>query len=286
MSERADLRPAALRRLPVIGGAFRDFSIADFIAAGFLTLLVVAVIAPGALTPYDPLVPDPNATLQPLSLAHPFGTDYMGRDLLSRVIHGARRTIAGSLVAVVIGLFSGILLGLFSAFFGRIVDSVIGRFVDVLLSIPGLLLSMVIVVSLGFGVLNAAIAVGVSSIAVFTRLMRSEVLTVKELAFVEASRHLGQSRLGVLVRHVLPNSYASVLSLAGLQFGSAILWISSLNFLGYGAAPPAPEWGLLVAEGRDYVVSSPWMVLLPGTVVVLSVLAISHVSHMIRRNVT
>jgi peptide/nickel transport system permease protein len=285
MSERVEPRPTTLRRLPAIHGAFRDFSVGDVLAVSFLTMVIVAVIAPGVLTPYDPLVPDPNATLQPLSLAHPFGTDYMGRDLLTRVIYGSRRTIAGSLVAVVIGLFSGILLGLFGAYFGRIVDTVIGRFTDVLLSIPGLLLSMVIVVSLGFGALNAAIAVGISSIAVFTRLMRSEVLTVKELAFVEASRHLGQSRLGLLLRHVLPNSYASVLSLAGLQFGSAILWISSLNFLGYGAAPPAPEWGLLVAEGRDYVVSSPWMVLFPGTVVVLSVLAISHVSHMIRRSV-
>jgi peptide/nickel transport system permease protein len=285
MSERVDRRPAALRRLPTSHGVFRDFSIADIIAMAFLGLVVIAVITPGALTPYDPLVPDPNATLQPLSLGHPFGTDYMGRDLLTRVVYGARRTIAGSLMAVVIGLFSGIVLGLLSAWFGGIIDAVIGRFVDVLLSIPGLLLSMVIVVSLGFGALNAAIAVGISSIAVFTRLMRSEVLTVKELAFVEASRHLGQSPLGVLLRHVLPNSCASVLSLAGLQFGSAILWISSLNFLGYGAAPPAPEWGLLVAEGRDYVVSSPWMVLFPGTVVVLSVLAVSHVSHVIRRGI-
>lgn len=275
-------RPERRRLLPSLPPALQNLSPTDILALGFAALLLVAVVAPGLLTPYDPLVPDPEATLQPPTLAHPFGTDYLGRDLLARIIHGTGRTIAGSLVAVVIGLFGGIALGLVSAYFGRTVDAVIGRIVDVLLSIPGLLLSMVIVVSLGFGALNAAIAVGIASVAIFTRLMRSEVLTVKELPFVEASFHLGEGRWGVLTRHILPNAYGSVLSLTALQFGSAILWIASLSFLGYGAAPPDPEWGLLVAEGREYVVSSPWMVLLPGLVVVFSVLAISHLSHLIR----
>ncbi|MCB4770437.1 ABC transporter permease [Ancylobacter sp. Lp-2] len=285
MTEQLEYSAIPRRRLPTLPPLLRGLSVADALALGFAGLLLVAVIAPQLLTPYDPLVPDPGATLQAPSLAHPFGTDYLGRDLLSRVIHGTWRTIAGSLVAVMIGLFGGIVLGIASAYFGKTVDAIIGRAVDVLLSIPGLLLSMVIVVSLGFGALNVAIAVGIASVAVFTRLMRSEVLTVKELGFVEASFHLGESRWGVLRRHILPNAYGSVLALTALQFGAAILWIASLSFLGYGAAPPDPEWGLLVAEGREYVVSSPWMVFLPSLVVVASVLAISHISHLLRERV-
>ncbi|AYF98187.1 ABC transporter permease [Protaetiibacter intestinalis] len=257
----------------------------DVLAITFVLLLLVATVAPWLLTPYDPLVPDEAAVLAPPSWAHPFGTDYLGRDLLSRIVHGTSRTFFGSAVAVLIGLGSGIVLGLLAATLGGAVDAVISRIVDVLLSIPGLLLAMVVVVSLGFGTLNAAIAVGVSTVAMFTRLMRSEVLTIKGLPFVEASHHLGARRSSVLVRHVLPNSTAAVLSLTALQFGNAILWISALSFLGYGAPPPQPEWGLLVAEGRDYMVSSPWLVLVPGVFITVTVVAISRISQIVKARI-
>lgn len=263
----------------------RDIAVFDWLAIIVVALLAVAVVAPGLLTPYDPLQPDRDAILRGPSLSHPFGTDYLGRDLLSRVAYGAVRTMVGSAVAVVIGLGVGTVLGLIAAYFRGVVDALISRVVDVLLSIPGLLLSMVIVVALGFGALNAAIAVGVSSVAVFTRLMRSETLTVTGLPFVEASHHLGGTRWQVLIRHVFPNSYTAVLSLTALQFGLAILWISSLSFLGYGAPPPQPEWGLLVAEGREYVVSSPWLVVIPGLVIAVSVLSISRVSQFVKERV-
>ncbi|SEE71639.1 ABC transporter permease [Jiangella alba] len=271
--------------VPATGFRLREVSVTEWLALAVVTLLVVAVVAPGLLTAYDPLAPDPAAILQGPSAAHPFGTDYLGRDLLSRVVHGTVRTMVGSAVAVVIGLGLGTVLGLLAAYFGGVVDAVISRVVDVLLSIPGLLLSMVVVVALGFGALNAAIAVGVSSVAVFTRLMRSETLTVTGLPFVEASHHLGGSRRQVLIRHVFPNSYSAVLSLTALQFGLAILWISSLSFLGYGAPPPQPEWGLLVAEGREYVVSSPWLVVIPGLAITVSVLSISRVSQFVKERV-
>lgn len=267
------------------GFRLRHVSVVEWLALLVVALLVVAVVAPGVLTSYDPLAPDPAAILQSPSAAHPFGTDYLGRDLLSRVVHGTVRTMVGSAVAVLIGLGLGTVLGLVAAYFGGVVDAVISRIVDVLLSIPGLLLSMVVVVALGFGALNAAIAVGVSSVAVFTRLMRSETLTVTGLPFVEASHHLGGTRRQVLIRHVFPNSYSAVLSLTALQFGLAILWISSLSFLGYGAPPPEPEWGLLVAEGREYVVSSPWLVVIPGLAITVSVLSISRVSQFVRERV-
>jgi len=271
-----------LAAVPTIRERLARLSASEYLALGFVGLLIVATVAPQLLAPYGPLDPDEANVLVAPSLAHPFGTDYLGRDLLSRVIYGTSRTFFGSAVAVVIGLGAGTLLGLLAANFGGWVDAVISRIIDVLLSIPGLLLAMMIVVSLGFGSLNAAIAVGVSSVAMFTRVMRSEVLAVKNLPFVEVSHHLGARRAAVLLKHVLPNSYTAVLSLTALQFGSAILWISALSFLGYGAPPPQPEWGLLVSEGRDYIVSSPWLVLLPGLVITLAVVAISKVSQIVK----
>ncbi len=256
--------------------------ITDRLALGFLLLLLAAVAAPQLLTGFDPLEASPGQTLQAPGATHLFGTDYLGRDLLARVIHGAGQTLGASVVAVTIGLGAGSILGLLAAYFGSWVDTAVSRLVDVLLSIPGLLLSMVVVVALGFGTLNAAIAVGIASVATFARLMRSEVLTVRNLTFVEAAHHIGARPGTVLFRHVLPNSYTAVLSMTALQFGSAILWIAALSFLGYGTPPPHPEWGLLVSEGREYIVSSPWLTLLPGLVIVLTVLSISRVSTLLR----
>jgi len=259
---------------------------ADWLALAVLVFLVIAIVAPGLLAHQDPLAPDDTQVLAPPSAQHLLGTDYLGRDLWSRLVHGTVRTFAGSAIAVVVGLGVGTFLGLVAAYFSGLVDTSISRLVDVLLSIPGLLLAMVIVVSFGFGAFNAAIAVGVASIAVFTRLMRSEVLTVKGLTFVEASHHLGGSTAYVLRRHVFPNSYGAVLSLTALQFGLAILWVSALSFLGYGAPPPQPEWGLLIAEGRDYVVSSPWLVFAPGLFITGSVLAFSRLGQLVKERLS
>lgn len=251
-----------------------------------LLLLVAAmIVAPSAIAPYDPLQENPDLPLAGPSLSHPFGTDYIGRDLLSRVIAGTGATIAGSFIAVVIGLLVGTILGLLAAYFGRITDSIIGRIIDVLLSIPTLLLSITIIVALGFGTVNAAIAVGISSIAVFARLARSEVLAVRGLPFVEASAHLGAGHLTLLFRHILPNAYSSVLALAALQFGAAILAIASLSFLGYGAQPPEPEWGLLISEGRNYINSAPGLVFFPALAIVLTVMSLSRLAHIIREKV-
>lgn len=278
-------RPTGRTRLATLHRASR-LALLDYAVIAVVALIALAVIAPGVLTPFDPLAGDETAILAAPSATHWFGTDYLGRDLLSRVVHGTSRTLLGSALAVVIALVAGSVLGLVAASFGGWVDAVISRLVDVLLSIPGLLLSMVVVVSLGFGAFNAAVAVGIASIAAFTRLMRSEVLTVKDLPFVEASHHIGGSRASVLVRHVLPNASSAVLSLTALQFGLAIIWISSLSFLGYGAPPPEPEWGLLVAEGREYVVSSPWLVVIPGLVIAVSVLSLSRISRLVSEGTT
>ncbi|WP_084727375.1 ABC transporter permease [Rhodococcoides yunnanense] len=274
MSDTTEVRPS------------RTFALrpADWFALTVVLVLVLFIVVPGLIASHDPLLPDSDSILQGPSAAHLFGTDYLGRDMFSRVVHGTGRTLLGSLIAVVIGLGIGSALGLVAAYAGGWVDAVVSRIVDVLLSIPGLLLSMVLVTALGFGRLNAAVAVGIASVAVFTRLMRSEVLTVRNLPFVESSRHIGADTKRLLLRHVLPNAYSAVLSLTALQFGASIIWIASLSFLGFGAPPPQPEWGLLVAEGREYIVSSPWLVLFPALVIVVSVVSISHLANIIRTN--
>src|SRR5699024_267182 len=210
--------------------------------------------------------------------AHWFGTDATGRDVYARVVHGASHSLTAALVAVAVGLVAGTTLGVLAGTIGGLVEEALMRLVDVLLAIPGLLLSLSVVILLGFGTTNAAIAVGITSIATFARLSRSRVLEVRRSEYVEAAYGSGGALLSVLWRHILPNSAAPVLALAALQLGSAILQISTLGFLGYGAPPPTPEWGLLIAEGRDYVATAWWLTLLPGLVVAAVVLSTNRLS--------
>lgn len=260
---------------------FRPEVLGDAAAVIFLLLVAIAIVAPGLLASHGPFAVTDQGPLSSPSAGAWFGTDYLGRDLFARVVYGSQQTIFGAFIAVVVGLGVGSALGLAAAYLGGIVDAVISRIVDVLLAIPGLLLAMVVIVALGFGTVNAALAVGVASVATFARLMRSEVLRVKNLPFVESARHLGVPPVRLMLHHVLPNSYGPVLSMTALQFGLSILWITALSFLGFGAPPPQPEWGLLVSEGRQYLASSWWMTILPGLVIVLTVLSISRVSQIL-----
>lgn len=247
-------------------------------------VILVAVawaVAPGLFTPISP-TETVAPSLQAPSAAHWFGTDATGRDVLARVVHGASQSISGALIAVLVGLVVGTSIGITAGATGGAVDEVLMRVVDVLLAIPALLLSLSVVILLGFGTANAAIAVGVTSIATFARLARSQVVSVRVSEFVEAAYGSGGSFFGVLWRHILPNSLTPVIALAALQLGSAILQISTLGFLGYGAPPPTPEWGLLIAEGRNYVATAWWLTVLPGAVVVVVVLATNRLSQAIR----
>lgn len=247
--------------------------------AVLIVLVVLAwAVTPGLCTSQDPYAGITREQFQAPSFTHLFGTDQFGRDIFARVVFGTRSAVLTALFAVAIGLVVGSLIGLVAGFFGRIADGVLGRLIDVLLAIPSFLLAVIVVVSLGFATSNAAIAVGVSSIAVFGRLIRSEALRVKGLTFVESSYLVGSSKLQVLFLHVLPNTYRSVLALAVLQFGFAIINISSLAFLGYGSPPPAADWGLLVANGKEYLYRFPWFVYAPGIVMVLTVLALNQLS--------
>ncbi|TRL42469.1 ABC transporter permease [Rhizobium straminoryzae] len=240
-------------------------------------------IAPGLFTIYNPIEGVPGGQLKPPSALHLLGTDSLGRDLFARIVHGAVHSLSGAVAAVTVGLVVGTGLGLFAGAIGGRIDAVIMRFVDVLLSVPTLLLSLSIIILLGFGTLNAAIAVGATAIAGFARLMRSEVVRVRRADYVEAAFGSGGTFWNVLRRHILPNSLTSVIAYTAVQFGWAILQLSTLGFLGYGAPPPTPEWGLLIAEGRNYLATAWWLTAAPGFVVVAVVLSANRISQSIGR---
>jgi peptide/nickel transport system permease protein len=243
----------------------------------FVGLVLVAAFAPGVLAPGDPLTGVIADKLQPPGPAHVFGTDYLGRDLYTRVVHGAALSLQATVLAVAVALVAGGLLGLVAGFVGRWVDEAVMRFVDVLLAVPPLLLSLALITALGYGTVNIAIAVGIASVAGLARVMRSEVLRVSRATYVEAARAVGTRWWVSLARHVLPNAARPVLVLAVLEFGLAVLAVSALSFLGYGVPPPAPEWGGLVSEGRNYL-DSWWLCAMPGAVIAATVLSVSRIS--------
>lgn len=262
---------AALQRL-------RAAPLGLLLAWGVLALVALWAIAPGLFTSYNPVLGTAGQQLQAPSAAHWLGTDALGRDSYARLVYGAVHSLSGAFVAVSVGLVLGSLLGLVAGATGGWVEDVVMRIVDVLLSVPSLLLSLSVIIILGFGTVNAALAVGVVSVASFARLLRSEVVRVRRSDYVEAALGSGGRFAAVLWRHVLPNSLTSVIALAALQFGSAILAISTLGFLGYGAPPPTPEWGLLIAEGRNYISTAWWLTAAPGLLVAAVVLAANHIS--------
>lgn len=243
-----------------------------------LVLVVLASFWPGLFTSQDPLKGVPAQNFRGPSAHHWFGTDELGRDVFSRVVHGAQLSLKATLIAVLVAFVIGGLLGVVAGFVGRWVDDVLMRFVDVLLSIPALFMSLALVTALGYGTVKVAVAVGIASVASFARVARAEVLRVRQAVFVEASRASGARWYSVLGRHVLPNSAGPVIVLATLDFGSSILAVSALSFLGYGAPPPAPEWGTLISDGRNYLANAWWLTALPGLAIAATVLATNRIA--------
>lgn len=266
------------------GAGVRGFGSALLRSPSLLLAVIVLItvaawaIAPDRLAPYDPVAGEAAEGLLPPSWAHPFGTDLLGRDILSRVIAGSRTTLLATGFAVSVGGSVGAAIGLISGFAGGRVDAAIMRVVDVFLAVPGLLLAMTVVTALGHGTFNVAIAVAVGAVPSFARIMRAEVVRTKQYDFIEAAYVFGTGRGRMMTRHILPNASPPVLALAALELGSAVISVASLGFLGYGATPPTPEWGLSVVEGRDLLGPCPWISLLPGAVITAVVLATNRVS--------
>ena len=250
-----------------------------FVLALLLVLFtLLAALVPTLFTSVDPYATQPSAKLLPPSAAYWFGTDELGRDLYARVLYGARLSVEAALIAVGLALVAGLGLGIVAGFVGGRLDAIIMRVIDVLLALPGLLLALAIVTAIGFGTIPVAIAVGVGIIPGFARTTRAEVLRIKTLPYVEAARLGGASWGRTLLRHVLPNAWGPVAVLATLDVGAAILATAGLSFLGFGAAPPAAEWGTLIANGRHFLITAPWVSLLPGLFLVLVVFSLNHLA--------
>ncbi|MET8829865.1 ABC transporter permease [Streptomyces sp. NPDC004610] len=253
-----------------------------------LSVLVLALVLGWTLVPdwfaaRDPLTGTPAERFLPPSTEHLFGTDQLGRDVYTRVVHGASLSLRATVVALLIALVGGVLLGLVAGFFGHWADTVVMRVVEVMLSVPPVLLSLTIITALGVGTAQVAIAVGITGVAGSARLMRAEVLRVRTAPYVEAAILCGTRWWRLLPRHILPAAIAPVLALAVLDFGLVVLAISSLSFLGYGEPPPAPEWGALVAEGRNYLATSWWLTTLPSLTVTAVVLAANRLSRVLEK---
>lgn len=238
----------------------------------FGVMMIGAVCAP-ILAPHDPTALLPVGGLQPPGWDHPMGTDLIGRDIFSRVLYGAQVSLTVGLIAVAISTSIGIVLGLIAGYFGELADNIIMRLIDMMLAFPGILLALTIVSFLGPGLTNVMIAVGISGIPNFARLVRGSVLAARENLYVDAARCIGCNSRRIVFRHILPNVVAPVIVLASLAYGWAILTAASLSFLGLGAQPPTPEWGIMLSDGRGLLREAPWITTFPGLAIMLSVLA-------------
>ncbi len=246
------------------------------VVGGCVVLLLGAMaIFAAQVAPYDPIQVLPEQRFLPPSRVHPFGTDELGRDVLSRVVFGARISMTVGLISVGVALVIGVTLGLISGYAGRWADNLIMRVIDVLLAFPGILLAIVIAGTLGPGLRNVMVAVGIFSVPTYARVVRASTLSVKALEYVEALRALGASDARVVLRHILPNVSAPIIVLSTLGVATAILSAAGLSFVGLGAQPPTPEWGAMLSQARPYLRNEWWLATFPGLAIMLTVLAIN-----------
>jgi peptide/nickel transport system permease protein len=243
------------------------------LSLGLLLIIIVAAPAAPWLTAYDPIKMNLVERLKPMSALHWFGTDEVGRDVLSRVLYGGRLSLAMGLSVVLLAGTVGTALGLVTGYFRGWLDEVLMRLLDIIMAFPPLILAMAISAVLGPSLQNAMLATAVVQAPRFTRLVRSEVLLLRDSDFVQAARATGSSDARILLRHILPNCFASILVLSTLSIGTAILTGASLSFIGLGAQQPTPEWGAMVAGGRSYMLDAPWYPTFPGLFIFAVVLS-------------
>lgn len=242
-------------------------------ALAFICLLAIIAIISYQVVPYGINEYDYSAIMQGPSAKHIFGTDEFGRDLFSRILCGTRISLSVGLLSVSIGAILGTILGLLGGYYGGLLDACIMRVCDVLFAFPGIILAIAIVAILGSGLYNVVIAVAVFSTPTFARLVRSTTLSLKSSVFVQAARNIGSSDRRILFRHILPGAIPNIIVQYTMSIGNSILTASSLSFLGMGAQPPTPEWGLLLSNGRNYMMSSWHITFFPGLAIFLTVLS-------------
>lgn len=247
-----------------------------------LTITLMAIVAP-LISPYDPNATDANKALFSVSLKHPMGTDIFGRDILSRVIYAARVDLLVALVATILALSIGSLLGSLSGYSGGWLDHLVMRMVDTVMSFPSFVLAMGITAALGNKLINVVIAIAITHIPIYTRLIRGEMLHIREMEYAEAARTVGNPRSRIIFYHLLPNCFPPVIVQATLAMGWVILTVAGLSFIGLGIQPPASEWGYMTAEGATYIVSGEWWVFLfPGLAIMITVLCFNMVGDALR----
>jgi len=241
----------------------------------FLLLVAIATIWPQVLTAVDPIVADPLQAQLPPSVDHWFGTDHLGRDVFSRVVYGARYSILIGVSAVAIASIVGAFLGLISGLSRGIIDEAISRFLDVISSFPDLLLALVLISFTGPGTVNLIFALGVASVPRFARVVRAQTFVIAKSGYVEQAKTFGLMRNVLVIRHILPHALAQVPVLATIGMGTTIIQAAGLSFLGMGPQPPAPEWGAMLAEARNYLRVAWWIGVWPGLAITLTVISIS-----------
>jgi peptide/nickel transport system permease protein len=243
------------------------------IVGGIIVLLFVAtaILAPW-LSPYPPNEGDLTKRLKAPDREHLLGTDPLGRDVLSRVIYGARISLQIQIVAVVIAMFVGTILGMVGGYYGGTFDNLIMRLMDILLAFPGIFLAIAIIAVLGPGLANLMLAAGIYSIPQFARIVRGSVLSLKEKEFVEAARAVGEKDFDILFRYLLPNSMAPIIVQTTLRMATVLLTASGLSFLGLGVQPPTPEWGAMLSNARAYLITAPHVATVPGLAIMMVVM--------------
>jgi peptide/nickel transport system permease protein len=277
------LKPRLLDPVRSAWYSFAATPAAVIVSTVVLAFLIVAAVWPSLIAPGNPLAADPLETLKAPSLEHILGTDENGRDVFTRIVHGATPSLLTGLGASALALLAGTLLGVLSAQGGKWVDAVVMRFVDILLAIPGLLLVLVIITVMGKGALNVIIGIAIFSVPGYARLVRSEVIVIRRSGYVDAAVSLGIPRLQIVAQHIIPNAIRPVLILATIGVGSAIGTGATLSFLGFGPQPPAPEWGAMLASSQAYFSVAWWPALFPGLVITLAVLSITVLGQYLQR---
>lgn len=259
------------------------WSSGSLLSLATLAVFAVAILCPSVLTSGDPVSGVGREHLLAPDWSHWCGTDQLGRDVLARIVHGAHETLPAAFLATLTGVLLGAIIGGIAALVGGVTEAALSGVIDVLLSIPELLLALTVVILTGFGPLHAAFAVGLSQTASFARIVRNLVRSLRAMPYIEAARLSGTGFMGMVWWHILPNTIRPLLGLAVLRYSTAILSLATLGFLGYGAPPPTPEWGLMISEGRDYLATAWWMTTFPGLALLSVALAANRLSLTITR---
>lgn len=274
-------KPVVLNNSESVNGARSRFfqrlrkSRSAIIGAVFLVIIIfLAVFAP-IVSPYNPILITPSDRLIPPGISHLFGTDDFGRDIFTRVLYGGQLSLLVGLVSVAVAAVTGTIMGIVAGFYGRLTDTLIMRLIDVMLAFPSILLALVIVAILGRGLFNVMLAVGISTIPLYTRIVRGTTLSVKAMEYVVAARAIGSSNLRIMFRHIFPNILAPLIVITTNGVAGAIISSAALSFLGLGAQPPTAEWGLMLSQGRSFLRTATWVTTFPGIAIMVTVMAIN-----------